>query len=84
MSVLLNILFFVTILVLTSTDTFDRGLYQASRDRYCENIKGVRERAKELGSEKAAVEEWQVDCIGKDFKPFYKEALDKYQAQLNQ
>lgn len=83
-SVLLNILFLVAIFVLTSTNTFDRKLYTASRDRYCENIEAVRSRAKELGSEKAAVKEWQIDCIGKDFKPFYKEALDKYRAQLNQ
>lgn len=83
-SVLLNILFLVSIFVLTSTSTFDRQLYTGARERYCQNVDAVRERAEELGSERAAVEEWQVDCIGKDFKPFYKEAVDKYRAQLNQ
>lgn len=83
-SVLLNILFFVTIIVFTSTNTFDRQLYLSAQERYCNNIDGVKDRAKQLGSNEAAEEEWQVDCIGKQFKPFYKEAIDKYRASSNQ
>jgi len=82
-SVLLNVLFFVSIFVLTSTSTFDRQLYLSAQERYCNNIDGVRDRAKELGSEQAAQDEWQIDCVGKDFKPFYKEAVDKYRAELD-
>lgn len=80
-SVLLNVLFLVSVLVLTSTDSFDRRFYQAARDKYCQNVKSVEDRAVELGDDKAAIKEWQTDCIGKDFKPFYKEAVDKYEAQ---
>jgi hypothetical protein len=83
-SVLLNILFLITIVVLTSTATFDRRLYNSARERYCDNTEVLASRAKELGSEKSAAMERQVDCIGKDFKPFYKEALDKYKAQSSQ
>ena len=83
-SVLLNILFFISIFVLTSTDTFDRSLYTSAKDRYCHNVSGVRERAKELGSQKAALEELQVDCVGKDFSPFYSEALEKFNARTQQ
>ena len=83
-SVLLNVLFFVTIVVLTSTDSFDRNFYTASKNRYCQNITGVRERAKELGSEAAAINELQVDCVGPKFQPFYNEAIEKFKAQSNQ
>lgn len=82
-SVLLNILFLVSILVLTATDTFDRRVYVGARTRYCQNEKSIQERAEELGSETQALQEWQVDCVGEEFAPFYKEALDKYQAHLN-
>jgi len=80
-SVLLNILFLTSIFVLTSTDTFDRKFYNSARDKYCNNVDGVRERAKELGDEKQAVKEWQVTCVTQDFKPFYNEAIDKFNAQ---
>lgn len=83
-SVLLNVLFFVTIVVLTSTDSFDRSFYSASKSRYCQNIAGVRERAKVLGSEEAALNELQVDCVGPKFQPFYNEAIEKFKAQSNQ
>ena len=80
-SVLLNILFFVSLVVVTSTSTFDRELFLSAQERYCNNVEGVRDRAEELGSEQAAVDEWQIDCVGKDFKPFYQEAVDKYRAE---
>lgn len=82
-SVLLNILFLVTIVVLTSSSTFDHKLYSSARERYCSNKEGFKNRANELGNEKVAARERQIDCIGKDFQPFYKEALDKFQAQTN-
>lgn len=80
-SVVLNLLFLASVFVLTSTDTFDRRFYESSRSKYCQNIDGVIDRAIELGNEKAAVKEWQVTCISKEFSPFYKEALDKFNAQ---
>lgn len=83
-SILLNILFLITIFVLTSTDTFDRQFFQATRDKYCQNIGGVQVRAVELGSDKKAVSEWQIDCVGSDFKPYYEEAVIKFNAQTNQ
>lgn len=83
-SVLLNILFLVTIVVLTSTSTFDRKLYTAAREQYCNNKASVQHRAEELGSEQVALQERQIDCIGEAFAPFYKEALDKYRATSNE
>lgn len=83
-SILLNILFLVVIFVLTSSSTFDRRVYLSARDRYCENSDATKQIAKELGDEKAAAKARQIDCIGKDFEPFYKEALQKYNAQANQ
>ena len=82
-SLLLNSLFLISIVVITRTNTFDHRVYSAAKNRYCANIEGVSERAQELGSEKAAIEEYQVNCVGKDFQPFYNEALQKYQAQVN-
>lgn len=80
-SVLLNILFLVSIFVLTSTDTFDRKFYTSARDRYCANIEGISQRANELGSEDVAIKEWQITCLSPEFKPFYNEALEKFDAQ---
>jgi len=80
-SVLLNILFLVCIFVLSSTDTFDRRFYESSRNRYCQNVDGVFERASELGDEKKAVKEWQITCVSEEFAPMYKEAIDKFNAQ---
>lgn len=83
-SVLLNVLFLITIVVLTATSTFDRELYLSARERYCKNTASIKARSEELGSKTAAKQEWQIDCVGKDFYPFYKEATDRYQADLNQ
>lgn len=80
-SVLLNLMFLITIFVLTSTSTFDRRFYTAARKNYCKNVQALKDRVEELGDETEAQKERQVDCIGKDFKPFYQEALDKYNAQ---
>lgn len=82
-SVLLNILFIVSIFILTSTDTFDRKFYSSAHRKYCSNIAEISKRAKELGSEPAAVKEWQVTCISEEFEPFYKEALEKFNAQYS-
>lgn len=83
-SILVNILFLATLIVLTQTDTFDRNLFVSSQERYCKNSNNLKERAKELGNKESAQKEWQVDCIGSDFYPFYKEAVDKYRASANQ
>lgn len=80
-SVILNIFFLTGVYVLTSTDTFNRNFYLSSRDKYCTNVDGVKERAVELASEKTAVKEWQVTCTSKEFKPFYDEAVAKFNAQ---
>lgn len=80
-SVVLNILFMASVFVLTSTDTFNRKFYESSRSKYCNNVEGVIQRSEELGDEKEAVKEWQVTCVSKEFLPFYKEALDKFNAQ---
>lgn len=82
-SVLLNVLFIATIFVFTATDSFDRSVYVGARTRYCQNQASINDRTAELGSEVEALREREVDCIGAGFKPFYQEALDKYQAELN-
>lgn len=82
-SLLLNVLFLVSLFVLTSTDTFNKDLYSGVKNKYCSNIQGIRERAEELGSEDKAVREWQVDCVSKEFKPYFDEAVKKFNAQLN-
>jgi hypothetical protein len=82
-SVILNILFLTGVFVLTSDNTFDRDLYTNVRGRYCRNIDGVVERAKELGSEEKALKEWQVVCVSKEFSPYYQEAIEKFEAQSN-
>jgi|GEM_PF-3886253 len=83
-SVLLNVLFFATLIVFSSTSTFDRQLYTSVHSKYCENSSALTVRSKELGDAGEALNERQVDCIGKDFAPFYKEALDKYKASVAQ
>lgn len=83
-SVLLNILFLVSIFVLTSTDTFDRKFYNSAKSQYCANVQGIEDRAEELGSEQTAVREWQITCISKEYKPFYDESVEKFNAQYNQ
>lgn len=82
-SILLNILFLVTIFVLSSTNSFGRGVYTTVRDRYCNNVEGVIERAEELGDESTAVREWQITCVSDEFKPYYTEALKKFKANAN-
>ena len=82
-SVLLNILFLVSVVVLSSSSTFDHRVFTAARDRYCRNDEALTSRAKELGSKKAAQEELEVACVGKGFQPFYNEALQKYKAEVN-
>ena len=81
-SILLNILFFATIIVLTSTNTFDMSMYKAVRSQYCQNINGVKVRAQKLGSDEDAIIEWHVVCQSDDFQPFLKEAIEKYKAQF--
>ncbi|MCA9308816.1 hypothetical protein KC973_00410 [Candidatus Saccharibacteria bacterium] len=83
-SVLLNILFLVSIFVLTSTDTFDRKFYNSAKSRYCANVQGIEDRAEELGSEAAAVREWQITCVSKEYKPFYNESVEKFNAQYQE
>lgn len=83
-SILLNVLFLVCAVVLTSSNIFDRSAFNYAQSNYCKNIANVEARAEELGNEKEAINEWQISCIGKDFQPFYKEAVDKYRAQTNQ
>jgi hypothetical protein len=79
-SVLLNILFLVSIFVLTSTDTFDRRFYNAARNHYCKNVSGIKARAKELGDEKKAIREWEITCVNSNFRPYYDEAVEKFDA----
>lgn len=83
-SLLLNLLFLISIIVITSTDAFDRRVYTSARERYCANQKATEDRAKELGDSAAALREREVDCVGEGFKPFYQEALDKYDAQTKE
>jgi hypothetical protein len=80
-SILLNVLFLVTIFVLSSTDTFDRSVYKSVRSQYCKNVSGVEKRAEELGSEKDALKEWQINCNSAEFQPFFNEAIEKFNAQ---
>jgi hypothetical protein len=79
-SVLLNILFLVSIFVVTSTDTFDRRFYNAARSQYCKNVSGIKARAKELGDEKKAIREWELTCVSSNFRPYYDEAVEKFDA----
>jgi hypothetical protein len=83
-SILLNVSFLVCAVVLTSSNIFDRSAFNYAQSNYCKNISNVEARAEELGNEKEAINEWQISCVGKDFQPFYKEAVDKYRAQSNQ
>ena len=81
-SVLLNVLFLISIVVITNVGTFDRNLYTAARDRYCRNEAALITRIQELdGDFDQATREHQIDCIDESFKPFYQEALDKFNAQ---
>lgn len=81
-SIGLNILAIAAFFVLTSTDSFDRNLYTSVRDKYCDNVNEIRNRAEKLGDEDAALLEWKVTCISKDYKPFYEESIKKFEATL--
>lgn len=83
-SLLLNVLFLVSVFVFTSTDTFDRRFYNMSREKYCKNYEGVIERAKELNDEQKALDEWRITCVSSEFKPFYQEAVEKFRARNNE
>jgi hypothetical protein len=80
-SLLLNILFFASIFVLSSTDTFDRGLYKTVKSQYCNNLVGLENRAIELGSENDALQEWRIECRTSEFQPYFDEAVEKFNAQ---
>ncbi len=79
-SILLNVLFFASVLVLTSTDTFDDSIYQFVESRYCSNISAVEQRAVELGSETEALREWHINCTTSEFEPYFNEAVEKFDA----
>ena len=80
-SIMMNILFVASIFVLSSTDAFDHSVYNSVRSRYCNNIKGVIDRAQKTGNEKEAVAEWKENCLSEEFQPFYQEAVEKFRAQ---
>ena len=88
-SVLLNVLFLISIIVLTNASTFDHRVYQAAKHRYCHNVDGFEARAKELGSEKAAKEERdrkakdQLDEEKKKIEQKKKSELEKKLAEQN-
>ncbi len=79
-SLVLNVFLLAGLYVLTSADTFDREVYLNVKERYCKNPDAVIDRGKELGSNEKALQEWQVSCISKEFLPYYKEALQKFEA----
>lgn len=79
-SLAFNIFLFVTLFVLSDSNVFDRKAYSAVRNKYCANVEGVVQRANELGSDSEALREWQITCVSKDFRPFYKEAIQKFEA----
>lgn len=81
-SIGLNIFAIAAFLVLTNTNSFDRSLYTSVRDKYCNNIDEVRNRAEKLGDEQAALLEWKVTCVSEDYKPFYRESIKKFEATL--
>jgi hypothetical protein len=80
-SVLCNVLFLATILVMTNSATFSRGVYTTARDKYCNNISALEQRAEAIGDPSIALEERNIDCISEDFLPFYQEAVEKYHVQ---
>lgn len=83
-SVLLNVLFLATVLVLTSSETFSREVYTAARDQYCQNISSLEKRVEAIGSTDLALEERSIDCIDESFYPYYNEAIEKYRAQYTE
>lgn len=83
LSILLNVLLLVSVFVLTTNDTYDTKLYNSVRARYCKNVDGVIKRAEELGDSDKALQEWKVNCVSKEFAPYYQEAIKKFQATEN-
>jgi hypothetical protein len=79
-SVLLNLLFLIGVFVLTNTNTYNTGLFNSVRSHYCKNIDGLVSRAEELGDSSEALKEWRVNCVSKEFAPFYQEAVKKFEA----
>lgn len=82
-SILFNILFMAALVVLSRTDSFDRGLYQGVKSRYCKNLSAVEERANKLGDEKSAIVEWHVTCQSEQFAPYFEEAVTKFKASTD-
>lgn len=81
-SLLFNVLFFAAIFVITSTDAFDNRLLSMANRRYCQNAKELNQRIEKVGKEKA-VEDWHVVCVSDEFRPYYKEAIDKFRANIS-
>ncbi len=79
-SIVLNVLLLVGLFVLTTSNTYDTAVFTSVRSRYCKNIDGVVKRAEELGSSQAALQEWKVNCVAKEFAPYYQEAIQKFEA----
>lgn len=82
-SILFNILFFTALFVLISSNSFDRSLYTSVKNRYCNNIKEVENRAEKLGNDQAALMEWHVSCLSADFEPYHSEAVDKFKVNFH-
>lgn len=79
-SILLNVLFFITVIVLTSTNAFDQNVFNFVKSQYCSNITAVEQRAVEFGNELDAIREWEVNCVTGEFQPYFDEAVEKYDA----
>ena len=80
LSLALNVFLLVAVFVLTNPDTYNRNVFNGVRAQYCKNINGVIERAEELGDSDAALKEWKVTCVSKEFAPYYNEAVKKFNA----
>ena len=83
-SILINVFFLVSVFVLSSRSTYDTSVYNSVKTRYCKNIDGVSKRAEAIGNQKDAVDEWKVNCLNDDFKPFFNEAVEKFRASQAQ
>lgn len=82
-SLLLNIFFVVGLVVLTNPDTYNREVYENVRARYCKNIDGLVDDAEETGNGAQVLAQWKITCVSKEFLPYYKEALKKFNAGSN-
>ena len=82
-SIALNIFLLVGLFTLTTTDSYDTAVFNSVRTRYCKNIDGVVKRAEQLGNSEQALQEWKVNCVAKEFAPYYQEALQKFEAHQN-